>query len=540
MMKIKVKTESSFIRGLSLFFLVVGVVTFTVSYIYSESLAAPGAWPTDSQWTLVTSNGSVIADEEEQASCLDSTRNAAVSGSIDLASQADCSGPAPHYNPGNNGQPGATHQNTFTFGNYYEDQNNDSNSCINISDDYVFFRIRLAGDPYQAQAVNGFNNVIYFVLIDADADGDTDFYLRLNGNGDKASETFEILYETTADNDPTGEPVVHSHLNPINNGFARAFATPDNGIVGDSAQYFIDLQVPVTDFDDNLGAQVLCSGVVTLANVMTSQNVNDPDQKDFKLGLGTYSDPIIFDPPEYQVTKTAVDVNGGSLVPGDVVEYTATLTNLAGSLSDIVFTDVLPVGSTFVPNAYGAGSGIQVTLGTNTYNMSNAVDSQDTGGCSTATKCKADLTGSTVNFSNDFLYAKGSVTPLYDDIVIKFQTIYATSGTFVNQSTTTTHELPNIRYSDDPGVDDTIDCTTASVDNCNDGITGNDDTTNVTVISAPELSTSTKTDDDVDNSVLPGQTVTYTTTLINTGNETGTGINIDDTIDANSENLANF
>ncbi|MDP3970657.1 MAG: Ig-like domain-containing protein, partial [bacterium] len=62
----------------------------------------------------------------------------------------------------------------------------------------------------------------------------------------------------------------------------------------------------------------------------------------------------------------------------------------------------------------------------------------------------------------------------------------------------------------------------------------------IIVDATPNLSTSTKVDDDADNFVDPGQTVTYTTTLINTGDGTGTGINIDDTIDTNTNGLTNF
>src|SRR5690606_22085000 len=49
-----------------------------------------------------------------------------------------------------------------------------------------------------------------------------------------------------------------------------------------------------------------------------------------------------------------------------------------------------------------------------------------------------------------------------------------------------------------------------------------------------------KVDDDVDDVVTPGQVVTYTITLINTGDGAATGVDISDTIDSNTENLTNF
>ncbi len=53
-----------------------------------------------------------------------------------------------------------------------------------------------------------------------------------------------------------------------------------------------------------------------------------------------------------------------------------------------------------------------------------------------------------------------------------------------------------------------------------------------------DLSSSSKDDDDVDNSVLPGQTVNYSITLSNTGTIGATGVDLDDTISGNLENLS--
>ncbi|MDZ4217398.1 MAG: S-layer homology domain-containing protein, partial [Candidatus Gracilibacteria bacterium] len=55
----------------------------------------------------------------------------------------------------------------------------------------------------------------------------------------------------------------------------------------------------------------------------------------------------------------------------------------------------------------------------------------------------------------------------------------------------------------------------------------------------PLLDTSTKTDDDADDFVQPAQTVTYTVAIKNTGNLTGTGVSLSDTIDPNTENARN-
>ena len=70
----------------------------------------------------------------------------------------------------------------------------------------------------------------------------------MDGNGDKTAEVMDLIYETGGDNDPTGEPLIASHVNPIDNGYVRAIATPDNGIVGDTTQFFLDIQIPVSEF----------------------------------------------------------------------------------------------------------------------------------------------------------------------------------------------------------------------------------------------------------------------------------------------------
>jgi uncharacterized repeat protein (TIGR01451 family) len=56
----------------------------------------------------------------------------------------------------------------------------------------------------------------------------------------------------------------------------------------------------------------------------------------------------------------------------------------------------------------------------------------------------------------------------------------------------------------------------------------------------PDLSTSTKTDNDADNNVYPGQTITHTITIKNTGGVTGTGISVTDAIDAGYGSPGNF
>jgi len=443
--------------------------------LFGIALLAPYSWPAPGNWNLLTHNGMVIADEEERGSCSDPTRNASISQSNDIGSQADCQGPAPHYNPGNNGQPGATDQNTYSAALYYEDQNGDSNGCSNLADDYLYFRIRLVGDPLQNNVSNGLTNDYWWYLFDIDADYAPDFYIRLNGNGKKPAETLDVLYETSGDAYPTGEPVVASYINPLDNGYVQAGLTPDNGTVGDYDESFLDFQIPLTDFDDDGGVQQLCEGSsLQVSKVSTSANHNDPYQKDHLLDLLLPSDPIILGDNNYEIIKT---VNG---IVGNTVEYRVQINNLSNTLSGLVFTDPLAGLGTFETNAYGSGRGIQVNIGGNTFNMTNSVDSPDSGGC-TYLGCEADYTAGNVNFYLDWLYPAGSATPLYDTVTIKYKVTYPGGLTYSNQGYGVTNELPNNQYSDDPTYDDGSECSDASGNNCDDGDTGNDDPTLATI-----------------------------------------------------------
>jgi uncharacterized repeat protein (TIGR01451 family) len=67
--------------------------------------------------------------------------------------------------------------------------------------------------------------------------------------------------------------------------------------------------------------------------------------------------------------------------------------------------------------------------------------------------------------------------------------------------------------------------------------TGDNCDTENTIVGSPVLS-ATNVDDDADDVVLPGQTVTYTFTLSNTGTITATGVDLDELMDIDLENLS--
>lgn len=57
-------------------------------------------------------------------------------------------------------------------------------------------------------------------------------------------------------------------------------------------------------------------------------------------------------------TKTANDVNGGALKPGDIIEYTINAINTGNdTATDVVLTDPIPAGTTYVPGSLQISAG---------------------------------------------------------------------------------------------------------------------------------------------------------------------------------------
>lgn len=61
----------------------------------------------------------------------------------------------------------------------------------------------------------------------------------------------------------------------------------------------------------------------------------------------------------------ALNVTDAQLRPGDEIEYTLYFNNtLTGTVTDVVVCDAIPGGTTFIPDTYGAGSGLQLAAPT--------------------------------------------------------------------------------------------------------------------------------------------------------------------------------
>ena len=60
--------------------------------------------------------------------------------------------------------------------------------------------------------------------------------------------------------------------------------------------------------------------------------------------------------PKLDVVKSVLDVNGGQVLPGDVLRYTLTATNSGGDDAlNVSLEDAIPVNTTYVPGTLTVG-----------------------------------------------------------------------------------------------------------------------------------------------------------------------------------------
>jgi len=165
----------------------------------------------------------------------------------------------------------------------------------------------------------------------------------------------------------------------FNGGTALSDASnPANNFFNSSRSY---LGAPVTtvgDLPQLTGGAGSMSGmdldVVDVTSKLTggdsSATIKAQSSQDVFLLAAWVTSVATFQPDFTTSGKTAVDVNGGTLQIGDIIEYTIAVHNTGNDAStNTVVTDLIPTGTTYVPGS------IQVTAGPNTGAKTDAADS---------------------------------------------------------------------------------------------------------------------------------------------------------------------
>ncbi len=262
--------------------------------------------------------------------------------------------------------------------------------------------------------------------------------------------------------------------------------------VGDSGLVQVTVTVtpatPAGNYDNSATAFASTPGGSGVKDASQNGNDVDPDS-DPNEDPTDNNDPTPF--PDFvnlnDSKKGVTDLNGGSTEPGDVLEYTIVITNQGNvtatgvDVGDIIDTDTV--------------------LDTSSVNLAN---------CGTSFVDSSTITE--LNLS-DVEILVGTDCEITFNVTINDPT---DQGTLIENSA-------RIRPTDQPGNGVVVDSPDLVVDG------------------TPDLSTSTKSYTDLNGGdVEPDDEIEYTLTLINSGNALGTGIDVFDTIDPNTNTLANI
>jgi uncharacterized repeat protein (TIGR01451 family) len=240
---------------------------------------------------------------------------------------------------------------------------------------------------------------------------------------------------------------------------------------------FVAAGVSENDIDGLLiSNQAAVSGGCT-----AEQLTDDPDAPGFQPTEFT----LVYRPALDTSAKDGIDINGGRLEPGDIVEYSITVANTGNRATDVVVRDAVPAHTTYVPNSTRVDGNLV---------------GDDPGPVS---PLAAGLTLPSLPFVGD------------NDRVITFQVavdLLAPNGSVIQNSA----DL-------DVPVYPPANLTVVSPP--------------LTVFAAPEWDTSTKAyaDLDGDGEVNPGDLIEYTITVSNTGNRPATGVTVTDVLSAHLE-----
>jgi len=290
---------------------VIGIFSYLPAPVYAD---APTSWPSFTPYLV---NGSPVYDDEKIGGHDDpSNGGTAVSPSnVDIASGATFSG----SNPG-------TQASVF----------------VNFDGtDFLFFRTRLAGDPFSP----GSSSRHWDVLLDTDKDGFKEFVIDLDHNSDVLGVYSNDLSTNTYN---PATDAIWTVTSAETSGYVRS-TLEDYGTASDSDnQYYLDFAIPVTAF----GAIPLATLKDSNLFFSTSASNTDPLQKDW-MGFAGFI---------FSISKE-VSMDGSAWVEleqataGDGVYFRVTLTNSGNvNMSGISLGDTLPIGFSYV-----SGSTVGVT-----------------------------------------------------------------------------------------------------------------------------------------------------------------------------------
>ncbi len=244
-------------------------------------------------------------------------------------------------------------------------------------------------------------------------------------------------------------------------------------------------------------AAFVTDGASPAVNPLTNTAVNDqattlPGDDPAEREEPDVEDTAQLDLPAIEIDKSWALAPGGDLdgsgtaSPGDVLRYTITVTNQGpGTATDLVVTDpVSDPNLSLVAGSVTAGGGGVVTTGNGAGDTTVRVDYATFAGGGTSATITYD-----VQVANPVAAGVGSVT---------------------NWATADCDELPE-EPSNDPSTP------------------ADDDPTVVPLDAAPDIAV---TKDDGVTQVRPGDTLTYTLTISNAGNQDATGVVVTDTVPA--------
>ena len=210
--------------------------------------------------------------------------------SIDIASAAPGSPPGP--------------ESSVAFGYYNGGTPWDASDPVTLEDDFVFFRMRIGANP-RDQSTVAFDAYHWNILFDLDADGYKDYWIDVegpygnNGNPDRV----QILYDpqhsqliASADAARVEQFTARAATDTGNCGGAGTSHTRTYAVGDGSGDWFLEVQVPITAFNDRNGNQLLFPDSPVAFVYTTGASNQDPLQKDHMMDLNYVSsnDPITF------------------------------------------------------------------------------------------------------------------------------------------------------------------------------------------------------------------------------------------------------